>query len=142
MPERLKGELKDRKLPEIFERYEVHSNFFYNSWDMLSTFLLILGIILVFSVVKILTAKYTKVDRVLTRILDSLKWNTLLMMICSSFGEVFFEASMQFQEGYVDTAWEVFSIILAIVLIFIGVAMEKLSEIYGEVKMTRILEKR
>jgi len=123
MPTGLKGRLKDRELPEIFERFEIHSNFFYNSWDMLSTFLLILGIILVFSVVKMFTARYTKVDRVLVRVLDSLKWNTLLMVICSNFGDVFFNASMQFQAGSVETAWEVFSIIFAIFMLFIGMAI-------------------
>ena len=84
---------------------------------------MILGIILALSVVKMFTAKYTKVDRVLAGVLGSLKWNTLLMVICSSFGDVFFNASMQFQAGSIETAWEVFSIILAIAMIFIGIAI-------------------
>ncbi len=71
MPEGLKEKLQDQELPEIFERFGIHSNFFYNSWDMLSSFVLILGIILVFSVFKMLTAKYTKVDKVLAGVLGS-----------------------------------------------------------------------
>ena len=119
MPKALDGELKTRPLPTIFERYELHSNFLWNSWDTLSSLMIALLSVLVVSILRAVMPKYW----IFEAILLVLKWNIPLMVICSAFGDLYFDASLQFHAGLSGSIWEILSFFLAIIMIIIGIAL-------------------
>jgi len=125
IPGGVERNLVERSPPAIFEEYEVPSNFLENSWDTLMTLSLTLLSILVLSeVMKMMKGKCGAVSSIVGGVLSFLKWNIPLMIFCSSFGDMYFFASLQFHSGsYGSTAWEMISFILAILMILIGLVI-------------------
>ena len=120
MPEALEEKLRDRELPKMFEEYDLHSNFLYNSWDMLSSLLLALVLILLVTVVKFFTGRWRRIDRIVGRVLGVLKWNIPLTIVCGGFGDIYFYASFQLQSGNFSSISDVLCLTLSIVMMFVG----------------------
>ena len=119
MPKALDRELKKRSLPKIFERYKLHSNFLHNSWDILSSLMIALLLVLVVAILRSLMRKCW----IFEALLQALKWNIPLMVICSAFGDFFFYSSLQFHAGLSGSIWEVLSLIFAIIMMVTGITI-------------------
>ena len=136
MPEALQEKLRDRELPKMFEQYKLHSNFLFNSWDMLSSLLLALVLILLVTVVKLFTGKWKRIDKIVGRVLAVLKWNIPLTIICGGFGDIYFYASFQLQSSDFGSTSDVLCFFLSLAMMFVGVGI-----LFATVKIVKDLLK-
>jgi len=95
IPSIIKENLSDDPLPYAFDKYDINSNFVSNLWDFMVSLILMLLAILTLTVLKLITSKYRRINLVVSRILQALKWNFPIMMVCGSSGEIVFFASLQ-----------------------------------------------
>jgi len=99
MPSFIKENLSDDPLPYAFDKYKINSNFVSNLWDFMVSLILMLLAIIVLTILKLITSGHRRVNMVVTRILQILKWNFPIMMICGSSGEIVFFASLQLRSS-------------------------------------------
>jgi len=99
MPSFIEKHLTDEPLSETFDKYDINSNFVSNLWDFMVSLVLIFLAILVLTILKIITFGLPKLNTVVTRVLQMLKWNFPIMMICGSSGDIFFYASLQLRSS-------------------------------------------
>ena len=84
-------------LPDNFEKYDVPSSFLANFWGPLAT-LLLFGILLLLSCfVTKCVAKSRLLYRVCAKIERALKWNFLLSLFTSYYGNIVFYSSLEFR---------------------------------------------
>ena len=119
MPGYIEEGLTDNPLPEVFERYDINSNFVNNLWDFLSSLLLMVLVIFFLAILKRLFRRCKRIEKVLEKILQVFKWNIPIMMVCGSSGDIFFFASLQIQSSH-------FSELSSIVSLAIGGFMSAL----------------
>ena len=100
MPGYIEEGLTDNLLPEVFERYDINSNFVSNLWDFLSSLLLMVLVIYFLAILKRLFRRCKRIEKVLEKILQVFKWNIPIMMICGSSGNIFFFTSLQIQSSH------------------------------------------
>ena len=105
VPESIAKELDDNRLPDVFEKYKINSNFVSNLWDSLMTLLIVLIVIGVLSAFKFVVPekRYPRISIVLSKVLGAMKWNVPIMMVCSSSGDIFFYASLQIRTSPLDS---------------------------------------
>ena len=105
IPESIEKKLADNTLPDVFEKYDINSNFLNNLWDFLMTLLIVLVVIGVLSVLKLAVPekRYPRTFLVLSKVLGAIRWNVPIMLICSSSGDIFFYASLQIQSSHLDS---------------------------------------
>jgi len=117
LPPSIEEQLIDNPLPEVFDRYDINSNFIYNLWDFLATVALILIIILLFSIFKQVLTNFSKINFILEKVLQTLKWNIPIMMICSSSGDIFFYSSLQMRSSSLNSTSSVLCFIVSLFMI-------------------------
>jgi len=118
IPDSVAKKLDDNKLPDVFEKYDINSNFVNNLWDFLMTLLLILVVMGVFWLLKFMVSakKYPRIHLVLSKILGAMKWNVPIMMVCSSSGDIFFYASLQIRSSHLNSFSEIICFCVGIVM--------------------------
>ena len=118
IPNWVQDKLDDYPLPDVFEKYSLESNFINNMWDLMTTALLVIFVIFVLLLLRRLLKKYRKICYIITRILQSLQWNTLLAMICADSGEIIFYASLHIQNTPLGSTISIASLIITLLMIF------------------------
>jgi len=95
MPSFIEDKLIDAPLPDAFDKYDINSNFVNNMWNFLMSLSLLLLAVLGLTLLKLATSKCSRINAIVSRILQTVKWNFVIMIICSSSGDVFFFGSLQ-----------------------------------------------
>ena len=117
VPDAINKKLVDYPLADVFEKYKIHSNFIYNMWDSILSLLLVLAVILLLSLLQNATKKCPKINNLITKILQVLKWNIPIMMICSSCGDIIFYASLQFQSAPINSFTSFLCLVVSLLMI-------------------------
>jgi len=123
IPAFIEDKLVDYPLPEVFEKYDINSNFLNNMWGFLMTLALNLVIIGMLILLDVASRKFTKINQIIAKVLQVMKWNTPLAMICSSCGDIFFYSSLQFQSSPLDSMASVVCFIVCILMMVLVVAL-------------------
>jgi len=123
IPNFVQNKLIDYDLPYAFEKYEINSNFVNNLWDFLMTLAVSLLAIVVFILLEFMSRRFSKINRVMAKVLKVLKWNTPLAMICSSSGDIFFYSSLQFMSSPLDSTASIVCFVLCLVMITSVIAL-------------------
>ena len=124
IPNWVQDKLDDYPLPDVFEKYDLDSNFINNLWDFMGTALLLILSLFILLLLRKLLSKHRKVCHIITRILQSLRWNTLLAMICADCGDIILYSSLHIRNTPLDSTTAIISlIIILLVLIFIAVIL-------------------
>jgi len=132
VPDAVNKTLIDYPLADVFEKYKIHSNFIYNMWDSILSLLLVLGVIFMLSLLQKATKKCPKLNNFITRVLQVLKWNIPIMMLCSSCGDIIFYSSLQFQSAPIDSFTSF--LCLAVGILMIGLVVYIVYTVYKIVK--------
>ena len=123
IPAFIEDRLVDYPLPEVFEKYDINSNFLNNIWGFLMTLIVNLLTIFLFILLDVGSRKYSKINKGVGKVLQVMKWNTPLAMICSSCGDIFFYSSLQFQSSPLDSVASVVCFSLCILMIILVIAL-------------------
>jgi len=99
IPSFIEEHLVDEPLPDAFEKYDINSNFVSNLWDFMVSLALILVVILVLVILKMVTIGFPRINVIVTRVLQLLKWNFPIMMVCGSSADIFFFATLQLRSS-------------------------------------------
>ena len=101
IPTSVGKKLADNTLPDVFEKYDINSNFVYNLWDSMMTLLIVLVVIGVLSVLKFMVPekRCPRISLALSKVLGAVRWNVPIMLVCSSSGDIFFYASLQIRSS-------------------------------------------
>jgi len=101
IPESVEKKLADNTLPDVFEKYDINSNFVNNLWDFLMTLMIVVIVIGALSIVKLMVPEksYPRISLVLSKTLGAVRWNAPIMLLCSSSGDIFFYASLQIRSS-------------------------------------------
>jgi len=129
MPGYIEDGLTDNELPEVFERYDINSNFVSNLWDFLSSLLLMVLVIFFLAILKRLFRSCKRIEKILEKILQVFKWNIPIMMICGSSGDIFFFTSLQIQSSHFTELSSIISLsigalLTALVLVILGITVK------------------
>ena len=121
IPTSVARKLADNRLPDVFEKYDINSNFVNNLWDFLMTLLIILLIIGALSIVKFVIPqkRYPRIFFVLSKVLGAIKWNVPIMMVCSSSGDIFFYASLQIRTSSLDSFSSIICFCLSLLMMVV-----------------------
>lgn len=84
MSQRTQNKFTKYPLPGKFERYGLHSNFIVNYWQNMTSLLILLGAIVVLEVLCKIAKNRRSLDYAFTRLRKILKWNFVLMVVCSN----------------------------------------------------------
>jgi len=114
MPSVLQKRFQNHTLPLVFERYQVGSNFLVNYWNSLISLSLILFVIFLLAITTVCTKKYKTINFVSSKLLSIFKWDLLLMLFCSSIGDLTFYSYLDFQSNKFDSAASVTSFLFAL----------------------------
>lgn len=106
-------------LPDVFTEYEVDSSFLLNYWDTLMSLVITIGLALLFLVAKCFMKGYEKVNKVLDKVLDVLKWNLPLMYFCTSIGDIGFFAILDLKTTKFDSPGAIMSFIASIIALIL-----------------------
>ena len=117
IPTYIQEKLDDYPLPDVFEKYSINSNFVNNLWDVLGTLTLILLVIFCFMLIEKTLTKCPKVHLVFSKILQLMKWNLPIMLICSSSGDIFFYSSLQFHNLHLNSTASVVCFLLSLLML-------------------------
>jgi len=118
IPNWVQDKLDDYPLPDVFEKYDLESNFINNMWDLMTTAIVVIFILLTLLGLRRLFKKNRKVSHLITRVIQSLKWNTLLAMICADCGDIIFYASLYMRNTPIGSTVSIVSLIVTLLLIF------------------------
>jgi len=114
MPNSLEKKFTNYTLPAVFERYKVGSNFLVNYWNsLISLSLIILGVGLLMLTASC-TKKYKTINFISSKLLSIFKWDLLLMLFCSSIGDLTFYSYLDFQSNKFESAASVISFLFAL----------------------------
>ena len=117
-------------LPPTFEYYKVHSSFFVNFWQGIGSLILVLGVIGILYLIE-RNVKHGKVLQFTKKIKPAFRWNFVLTMFCSYFGDMALYTCLEFQTVHYDNALSVISFLIC--LIFNTIAffvLKKILEIH------------
>jgi len=95
MPAFIENKLIDAPLPDAFDKYDINSNFVSNMWNFLMSLSLLLLVVIGLTLLKLATSKCPRINAIVARVLQTVKWNFVIMIICSSSGDIFFFGSLQ-----------------------------------------------
>ena len=123
IPSSIKKHLIDAPLPDCFEKYDINSNFVSNLWDFMMSLVLVLMIIFVLAILKCMTSGFTRINGIVSRVLQVLKWNFPLMMICGSSGDIFFYATLQLRSSPFTSLSSTICCIVSIVMMILVVLL-------------------
>jgi len=115
--------LIDYSLPDCFDKYDINSNFLNNMWDFLMTLMLMFMVIFAVMILEATTKKFKKLNTVIRKTLQMLKWNAPLAMICSSSGDIFFYSSLQFMSSPLNTMSSVVCFIICLIMMVSVIAL-------------------
>ena len=118
IPNNIQDEFDNYPLPDVFEKYSLDSNFINNMWDLMNSALLVIFGILALLLLKPMFKKNFKVNRIILRILQSLKWNIPIAMISGGAGEIIFYSSLQIQNTPLDSTISIVSFFISLFMIF------------------------
>ena len=121
IPASVGKKLANNTLPDVFEKYDVNSNFVYNLWDSMMTLLIILVVIGVLSVLKFMIPekRCPKISLALSKVLGAVRWNVPIMLVCSSSGDIFFYASLQIRSSPLDSLSAIICFCVSLAMIII-----------------------
>jgi len=124
IPNKIQDQFDNYPLPYVFERYSLDSNFVNNMWDLLNTFLLVVfGIFALLGLRKILK-KSLKANHLITRIIQSLRWNIPIAMICGGSGEIIFYASLHVRNTPLTSSISIISFLISLLMIsWVGIIL-------------------
>jgi len=120
IPNSLMKEFRENKLPENFQKYHVASNFLVNYWKRLTSFGIIIAVITVLSLMEFIF-KEKGISMFLDRLNLILKWNYLLMIFCTNFGEVALYSSLYLRSLNVTNFAEASSLIICLIVNILAV---------------------
>jgi len=118
IPNKIEDKLDNYPLPYAFERYSLDSNFINNMWNLLTTVSLILFGIFILLLLKPVFKKNFKATHLITRLLQSLKWNIPIAMVCGVSGEIIFYASLYIRNTPLGSAISIISFLISLLMIF------------------------
>jgi len=104
----------DRSLPDKFELNGLDSSFLVNFWQAFVTLLILFFVILVASAVEFYLEGYQKAFEIAQKINSFLKWNILLTVFCSNYGDLAFYTTVEFSTFEFDAAVPVLSFIICL----------------------------
>ena len=123
LPQNLQENLADYSLPKNFDKYEIHSNFLWNTWGLLESLLIALALIIV---ALILSRKYKATFKpriILEKFLQIMQWNIPLMMLSSSSTDIFFFGVLHLRSAHLNSFLSALSLFAALAMIFIIIWM-------------------
>jgi len=83
------------KPPEMFQKYNIPSNFFVNFWPVLFNLSLLLISIKVVTLLVFVAKRCEKIASILNKLQVTLKWNLVLIIFCGSFGDIVLFTALQ-----------------------------------------------
>jgi len=119
-PLSLEENIESQRLPDVFEFYKLHSSFLVNSWNSLTTLVIVFVTIFIIMGLLFLINKSSKVHALLGKLLQQAKWNYPLMILCGSFGETVFYSALQFRTSQFDSLESVLGLFLAIGMVAVS----------------------
>jgi len=111
---KIKGAFYNTPLPGTFGHYQLHSSFFSNFLQPLLTLGLIVLLIVLLKILTMLLSKTSKVNKILTSILDILKWNLFLIMFCGMYGDIVFYSALEFRTMKLNEATSCLSFLVCL----------------------------
>jgi len=135
IPNWVQDKLDDYPLPDVFEKYDLDSNFINNLWDFMGTALLALFSLFVLLLLRRLLKKHRKICHIITKILQSLRWNTLLAMICADCGDIILYSSLHIQNTPLNDTTAIISLItilfvLSFIVVILGICLKILIDFH------------
>jgi len=117
IPNKIQNKFDNYPLPDVFEKYSLDSNFINNMWDLMTSALLVILGIFVLLLLKKTIKNHPKVNHILTRVLQSLRWNIPIAMISGGAGEIVFYASLQTRNTPLDSVISIISLLISPLMI-------------------------
>jgi len=130
MPQNLQDEFEPRDLPTTFQFFDIEGNFLISYWRTLMTLIIILGVTLVWAFIVFSTKNSPKVHLVFQRLYLAIKWNFLLIILCSTTGDIAFYTSLDLSTNRFNTAAAICSFLMCL---FVNLAL-----LYVLIKTLRI----
>ena len=118
IPNKIQDKFDNYPLPDVFEKYELDSNFINNMWDLINTVLLVILSIFALLLLNKTLKKSPKISHITTRILQSLRWNIPIAMISGGAGEIVFYSSLQIRNTPLDSTISIVSFFISLIMIF------------------------
>jgi len=138
MPYNIDDRLPNEPLPDIFELYELDSNFLLNYWDSLSSILAILFGSLCLLLLKYFTQKYKRINAIIRKLLEVAQWNLPLIYLCGNLGSMEFFAVLELRSNPHRLDISLLSFIICIVMVSISIVV-LLKTVYIAIDIRKIL---
>lgn len=110
----IKGAFYNGQLSGTFGYYQRHSSFVSNFLQSLLTLGLIILLILLLKILTMLISSTSKVNKILTSVLDILKWNLFLIMFCGMYGDIVFYSALEFRTMKLNEATSCLSFLVCL----------------------------
>jgi len=114
MSESLKEEFPSREVPSQFAIYEIHSSFLVGFWKPFMSMVVVMGVIFLISVVERMTKSMKRVHNIITKVSLIIKWNFMLTMFCSSYGDLAFYTMIELSTAKLDSLSSILSFVTCI----------------------------
>jgi len=112
----VKNKFSKHQLPKLFEVHKVHSSFLVGFWQPMISMLIILGGIIVLTFLEYSLKKYPKVYIILESVSVIVKWNFMITMFCSNYGDIAFYTSMEFRTIQIDSFFSALSFFVCLLV--------------------------
>jgi len=106
--------------PEMFQKYNIPSNFFVNFWPVLFNLSLLLGAIKLVGMLVFMTKRCEKIASILNTLQVTLKWNLVLIIFCGSFGDIVLFTALQIPTFRIITFQDIFTLITLLLINWLG----------------------
>lgn len=116
-------EFPEHDLPGAFHTFKVDTSFFVNFWPALFNLSVIFLVTLVFMFLASNTKKNTKVNGILTSLVDILKWNVVLVTFCGSLGDVVLFTALELRSMQFEGPTAVLSFMLCLIINILAIVV-------------------
>jgi len=117
MPESVEEGLVGYPIDEAFDKYEINSDFLYNTWDLLWSSLIVLLIILLLGALLRMVKKRSNRSKVLLeKMVKAAKWNIPIALLYGCSADIFFLGPLYFHAIHLGSFLSIFSLFTALIL--------------------------